>query len=96
MLASLFLSFTKYDIITRFQLIGVDNYTKLFSDDLWLTSVRVTLRYVGLFVPSALVTAYDCALDEPRMSRASTTIAPSGICRRLCRRWQAPPSGAGA
>jgi multiple sugar transport system permease protein len=61
-LASLFLSFTKYDIISAPAWIGLDNYTKLLNDDLWLTSVRVTLRYVGLFVPSALVTAYAIAL----------------------------------
>lgn len=61
-LASLFLSFTKYDIITAPQWAGLSNYTKLFTDDLWLKSVQVTLTYVGLFVPSALVTAYVIAL----------------------------------
>ena len=61
-LASLFLSFTKYDIISAPAWIGLDNYTKLLTDDLWLTSVRVTLGYVALFVPSALITAYAIAL----------------------------------
>jgi len=61
-LASLFLSFTKYDIISAPQWIGLANYTKLITDDLWTTSVVVTLRYVGLFVPSALVTSYIIAL----------------------------------
>jgi len=60
--ASLFLSFTKYDIISAPVWIGLDNYTKLLTDDLWLTSVRVTLGYVALFVPSALITAYAIAL----------------------------------
>lgn len=61
-LASLFLSFTQYDIISAPKWIGLDNYSKLLNDDLWLTSVQVTLRYVGLFVPSALITAYAIAL----------------------------------
>ncbi|MEZ4662740.1 MAG: sugar ABC transporter permease [Caldilineaceae bacterium] len=61
-LASLFLSFTQYDIISAPEWIGLNNYSKLLNDDLWLTSVRVTLRYVGLFVPSALVTAYAIAM----------------------------------
>ncbi|MCB0189559.1 MAG: sugar ABC transporter permease, partial [Caldilineaceae bacterium] len=56
-LASLLLSFTKYDIISAPQWTGLTNYNKLLGDDLWLTSVGVTLRYVGLFVPSALITA---------------------------------------
>ncbi len=60
--ASLFLSFTKYDIISAPQWAGVANYNKLLGDDLWLRSVGVTLRYVGLFVPSALITAYAIAL----------------------------------
>ncbi|MCB0107793.1 MAG: sugar ABC transporter permease, partial [Caldilineaceae bacterium] len=61
-LASLLLSFTKYDIISAPQWTGLTNYNKLLGDDLWLTSVGVTLRYVGLFVPSALITAYAIAL----------------------------------
>ena len=60
--ASLFLSFTKYDIISAPQWTGLSNYNKLLGDGLWLTSVGVTLRYVGLFVPSALITAYAIAL----------------------------------
>lgn len=61
-LASLGLSFTKYEIISAPSWIGLANYTKLVNDDLWLKSVWVTLKYVGLFVPSALVTAYAIAM----------------------------------
>ncbi len=60
--ASLGLSFTKYDIITRPEWYGVTNYIKLFSDDLWLKSIRVTFRYVVLYVPLSLVFAYLVAL----------------------------------
>lgn len=61
-LASLGLSFTKYEIISAPSWIGLANYTRLINDDLWLKSVWVTLKYVGLFVPSAMVTAYAIAL----------------------------------
>ncbi len=60
--ASLGLSFTKYDIINRPTWHGLTNYTKLFSDDLWLKSIEVTSRYVALYVPLSLVFAYLVAL----------------------------------
>jgi multiple sugar transport system permease protein len=60
--ASLFLSFTRYEIITPPVWIGTANYERLFSDPLWSRSVEVTLRYVALFVPSALIVSYAIAL----------------------------------
>ncbi|MEM7533062.1 MAG: sugar ABC transporter permease [Chloroflexota bacterium] len=60
--ASLYLSFTKYEIITAPRWIGLANYTKLINDDLWLRSVEVTLKYVLLFVPLSLIVAYAIAL----------------------------------
>lgn len=62
LLASLGLSFTKYDIISAPQWIGLANYSKLVNDDLWLKSVQVTLNYVLLFVPSSLTVAYLIAI----------------------------------
>ncbi len=61
-LVSMGLSFTKYDIITRPQWSGLDNYVRLFSDDLWIKSIQVTLKYVVLYVPTSLVFAYVVAL----------------------------------
>lgn len=61
-LASLALSFTKYEIISSPKWIGLDNYAKLVTDDLWLRSIEVTLRYVILFVPLSLVAAYLIAM----------------------------------
>jgi len=61
-LASLALSFTNYEIISAPEWIGLDNYTRLVSDRLWLRSITVTLKYVSLYVPSALITAYAIAL----------------------------------
>lgn len=71
-LASLALSFTRYEIISSPKWIGVANYTKLLNDALWLRSVEVTLKYVILFVPSSLIAAYGIAM---LMSRSIKGIA---------------------
>src|SRR5690606_35620610 len=56
MLASLYLSFTRYELIGPAEWIGLDNYQRmLFEDPRWLRSARVTMIYVGLSVPSVLV-----------------------------------------
>jgi multiple sugar transport system permease protein len=59
---SSFLSFTEYEIITPPQWIGFANYEQLLRDPLWQKSVRVTLNYVALFVPAALIVSYAIAL----------------------------------
>jgi multiple sugar transport system permease protein len=61
-LASLALSFTKYEIISSPSWIGLANYSNLLDDDLWLKSVGVTLKYVTLFVPLSLLAAYAIAI----------------------------------
>ena len=61
-IASLLLSFTKYEIISSPKWIGLDNYARLVTDDLWLKSIEVTFRYVILFVPTSLIAAYLIAL----------------------------------
>jgi multiple sugar transport system permease protein len=66
---SFYFSFTKYEIITPPEWIGLTNYQQLLSDPLWLKSVGVTLRYVALFVPSALIVAYAIAMLMARSAR---------------------------
>ena len=61
-LVSMGLSFTEYDIINRPTWNGVENYTRLFQDDLWIKSIQVTLKYVVIYVPAALIFAYLVAL----------------------------------
>ncbi|HXM54392.1 MAG TPA: sugar ABC transporter permease [Candidatus Dormibacteraeota bacterium] len=62
MVASLWLSLTKYDLLTPPRWIGGQNYLDLLSDPRYLQSVRVTLTYVGLAVPLRLVFALLLAL----------------------------------
>ncbi|MGV8988522.1 MAG: carbohydrate ABC transporter permease [Cypionkella sp.] len=55
MLASLYLSFTDYNIMTPPRWIGTQNYTDLLTDDRrFKTSVEVTIRFVAWSVPLVL------------------------------------------
>lgn len=52
--ASLYFSFTSYDMFTSPEWIGLANYTGMLQDQKYLNSVRVTLTYVMLSVPLQL------------------------------------------
>lgn len=54
-MASLFYSFTDYDIIHAPKFIGLDNYTELFRDELFWKSVSATLKYTLIGVPVQLI-----------------------------------------
>lgn len=56
--ASFYLSFTDYDLLSRPEFIGTDNYEKLFTRDRTFDkSLKVTLAYVFMTVPLKLVFA---------------------------------------
>lgn len=56
MIASLYLSFTRYDLIGSAEWIGLDNYVRMFeSDPRYLKSVQVTIMYTVLSVPGILI-----------------------------------------
>jgi len=61
--ASLYLSFTKYELLGAPEWIGLHNYQRLFFQDprFWI-SLKVTLYYSVLAVPSGLVIAFVLAL----------------------------------
>jgi multiple sugar transport system permease protein len=83
MLASLYLSFTDYDLFTTPRWIGLENYRRLFLDDArFLASARVTATYVLISVPLKLAVALAVAmlLNRPRRGQAlyrSAFYAPS-------------------
>jgi multiple sugar transport system permease protein len=71
MLASLYLSFTDYDLFTTPEWVGLDNYRRLFADDpRFLSSVWVTLKYVLVSTPLKLAAALAVALLLNRASGA--------------------------
>ena len=61
-LASFVLSFTKYDVVNPPVWLGLANYTDLFSDPLFWRSLRVTLEFTALSVPTGLVASLGLAL----------------------------------
>ena len=61
-LASLYYSFTDYDIIHSPKWVGLGNYKEMFADDLYWNSVMVTLKYTFISVPLQLLLAMGFAL----------------------------------
>ena len=62
-IASLFYSFTEYNIMSSPKFIGLDNYIKLFTQDqdFW-NSLKVTVTYTIFTVPGKLIVALIVAL----------------------------------
>ena len=60
--ASLYLSFTDYNILQTPNWIGTENYTRMLSDREFMTAVGVTARYVFISVPLQLVFALTLAI----------------------------------
>lgn len=62
MIYSLYLSFTRYNLLTAPEWNGLANYRLMADDPRFLASVGVTLKYVGIAVPSILVAALAVAM----------------------------------
>ncbi|UFU08447.1 sugar ABC transporter permease [Ruania halotolerans] len=62
MIASLYLSFTDYDLFAPPEFIGADNYARLLSDPQFLQSIKVTVIYVVLGTPIKLAAALGVAM----------------------------------
>ncbi|MDY0908448.1 sugar ABC transporter permease [Microbacterium sp. CFBP9034] len=60
---SLYLSFTRYNIFTAPQWIGLDNYIRMFTDDpAFMQSAQITLIYVLVGTPITLAAALGVAM----------------------------------
>lgn len=63
MVASLYLSFTNYNLLGRLRWVGLDNYVELLTDDpRFFAAAGVTLNYVVAAVPLQLIFALAIAL----------------------------------
>jgi multiple sugar transport system permease protein len=61
--ASLYFSFTKYDVLTPAKWVGFDNYRRLFTnDELFPKSLWNSLIYTVLYVPLHVITALGIAI----------------------------------
>lgn len=68
-LVSLFLSFTKYNLLTDPKWIGVDNYLKMYGEALFWKSLTVSAIYSVVSVPVGLIVALFLALLLNRKMR---------------------------
>lgn len=72
MAVSLYLAFTRYNLFTEPRFIGLDNFTRLFTDDpVFMESVRVTLIYVLVGTPVKLAAALAVAMLLHHVTRGS-------------------------
>jgi multiple sugar transport system permease protein len=62
MLFSLGLSFFETDLLSGNKFVGLSNYQKLLTDDLFLKSVQVTTIYTFIFVPLSVILALAIAM----------------------------------
>jgi multiple sugar transport system permease protein len=70
MIASLWISFTNYNLIQAPQFAGIDNYVRMVEDPRLLNSLRVTFEYVFVSVPIQLVVALAAAMVLDKGMRA--------------------------
>ena len=62
MVASLYFSFTDYNVMSAPRWIGLANYTRMFTDDLFFKSLDVSARYTLLSVPLGIAASLAIAL----------------------------------
>lgn len=73
MLTSLYYSFTDYSLGTKTAtFVGITNFTKLFTDDIFIKSLGITLKYVLISVPLKLAFALFVAFILTRKNKAVT------------------------
>jgi len=61
--ASLYYSFTNYDVLQPAKWVGFDNYINLFvNDTLFLTALRNTLFYMVVSIPASMILAIGLAM----------------------------------
>jgi multiple sugar transport system permease protein len=62
LLASLYLSFTKYNLLNAPEWTGLENYRRMFGDPRFYHALKVTFIYVGVSVPLQLALALALAV----------------------------------
>ncbi len=62
MVLSLYYSFTRYDVFSSPQWVGLDNYLRLFGRPIFWRSLTTTISYTAMLVPVAVGLSLACAL----------------------------------
>jgi multiple sugar transport system permease protein len=60
--ASLYLSFTEWDVLTAPKFVGLDNYVRFFENPLYLKTLWNTLRFAIMLVPLGMIASLGMAL----------------------------------
>lgn len=55
MLASLYISFTDWDLLAAAKFVGLDNYMKIFTNDKSLTSLINVFKFIVGYIPAVLI-----------------------------------------
>ena len=83
MIASLYFSFSEYDMIAAPQWIGGRNYVNLFQDPLFWQSLKVTLYFAALSLPLSLIFGLSILAHPFLRSKAAPGYAKTHACRAL-------------
>src|SRR3954471_4461232 len=67
LVSAVYFSFTKFDLLSVPQWIGLDNYKRMGEDPFLLQSVRNTLWMVVVFVPVRIVCAIGLSMLLPQL-----------------------------
>ena len=62
LIASLVISFTKWPLLAPPKWVGLANYTRMFTDDNFWQSLKVTAYYSGVGIPAGLFSGFSIAL----------------------------------
>lgn len=62
LLGSLYISFTEWKIISDPIWVGLDNYKDLFSDPIFLKSLKVTFTYCAFTIPISMILSFSLAM----------------------------------
>ena len=62
LLGSLYISFTEWKIISDPIWVGLDNYKDLFSDPIFLKSLKVTFTYCAFTIPISMILSFFMAM----------------------------------
>ena len=62
MLGSLYISFTDWKIVNEPVWVGLKNYRDLFSDQIFLKSIKVTFSYCAMTVPVTIILCFATAM----------------------------------
>lgn len=71
-LRAFYLSFTQYDILTPAKWTGLENYKRLFADELFFITIKNVFLYVLMYVPCMIIVSLSVAMALDKIRHAAT------------------------